>query len=60
MDCDIRWLYRLHGKELEEVQEMLDQEQILEGSDAVMHRADLLKGDIFVVERLFWIFDFIN
>ena len=26
MDYDIRWLYRLHGKALEEVQEILDQE----------------------------------
>ena len=24
MDYDIRWLYRLHGKALEEVQELLD------------------------------------
>ena len=27
MDYDIRWLYRLHGKALEEVQELLDADE---------------------------------
>ena len=27
MDYDIRWLYRLHGKALEEVQEILDADE---------------------------------